>query len=675
MITNDCDITYLKGIGEKRAKLYAKIGIYSKKDLTEYYPKNYVDFSQPKSIREIVDGETCAFRGKVIAKLAPHSGRITVYRLIVSDDSYEMSVVFFNSYYSFERLVLNEEYLFYGKVKCDLVNKETLSPLFIRACENCKLIAKYPLTAGLSNTIISKNIKTALEASEFQDALPKNIREKAGLCSLKEALFDIHFPESEKKMLTARKRLVFEELLTLRLGLSLIKEKKQAHRSAEMSDVNMNEFYDSLSFQPTNAQMRAISECISDMKSGIPMNRLLQGDVGSGKTLVAAAIMYFAARNGFQSVIMAPTEILAKQHFETFSKILSPLGISVGLLTSGMSAKEKKEIKKNIFENKTLITTGTQALIQKDVKFAHLGLCVTDEQHRFGVKQRESLLDKGIFPHSLIMSATPIPRTLALMIYADLDISILNEMPKGRLPIKTYGVDSSFHERIYKFIQNLVKQGLQAYIVCPLVEEGISEKTAAVSYFDKLKQGQFSQISLGLLHGKMKQADKDKVMSDFKENKISVLISTTVIEVGIDVPKAVVMVIENAEQFGLSQLHQLRGRVGRGKFQSYCIMISDSKSEHTKERIKAMTETCDGFEIANKDLQLRGPGDFFGCAQHGLPPLKIADMTRDIETINLVQKCAYEILAEDKNLSLEKNAGLKKSVELLFNGRESFSIN
>lgn len=405
------------------------------------------------------------------------------------------------------------------------------------------------------------------------------------------------------------------------------------------------------------------------------MNRLLQGDVGSGKTLVAAAVMYFMAQNGYQSSLMAPTEILAKQHGDTLAGFLEPLGISVGLLTGSMTAKEKADIKARIKSGEVQVIVGTHALIQKDVEFAELGLSVTDEQHRFGVAQRAELQAKGQCPHSLVMSATPIPRTLALMIYADLDISILDEMPKGRLPVKTYGVDSSFHQRLYRFIIKYVNEGYQAYIVCPLIEEGASEKTAATAYFEELKSSYFAGIDLGLLHGKMKQAEKDAVMADFKANRVSVLVSTTVIEVGVDVPNAVVMIIENAEQFGLPQLHQLRGRVGRGNTQSHCILVSDSKSEYTKARIDTMVATCNGFEIADKDLELRGPGDFFGYAQHGLPPLKIANMIGDMETVREVQGYSAEILKDDPKLSKKKNAGLKELTKRLFKGGENFGYN
>ena len=676
MIKNNCEITYIKGIGEKRAELYRKLGINSLEELITYYPRDYIDYSDPRPINEIENGETCVFRGTVTKKLKPYfSGKITIYHAVVSDDTDEMLLTFFNTQFSFDKLVEKQTYLFYGKVTCDFAKKEVASPLFIPEESKNVITPKYPLTKGLFNNIVSANIGTALEKADFEDLLPDYIREKENLLSLKEAVNNIHFPESLDAYLQAQKRLAFEELLVLQLGLSLLGKKKRKANGIKMKKVPIKDFFEALPFEATNAQKTAIKDCIADMCGEQPMNRLLQGDVGSGKTLVAAAVIYFVIKNGYQASLMAPTEILAKQHKVTLSKFLEPLGITVELLTGSMTEKEKREAKKRIESGEAQVIIGTHALIQKSVVFANLALSVTDEQHRFGVKQRSTLQAKGENSHSLVMSATPIPRTLALMIYADLDISVLNEMPKGRLPIKTYGVDSGYHKRLYSFITKYVKEGYQAYIVCPLIEEGITDKTAAVKYFETLQKGALQGISMGLLHGRMKQADKDKVMSDFKDNRISVLVATTVVEVGVDVPNAVVMIIENAEQFGLSQLHQLRGRVGRGNVQSHCILVTDSKNEYTKSRVDTMVATCDGFKIANKDLELRGPGDFFGAAQHGLPSLKIANMTRDIEIVYLAQKYSSEILEEDENLSLEKNKGLRQLVAQFFKGGEKYGIN
>ena len=675
MITNNTEITKIKGISDKRAALYNKLGISTAEDLISFYPRDYIDYTEPKKIAEIENEEICVFKGEVKKKLKPYFGKVTVYHIAVSDGTDEMLITFFNNQFAYNKIVEGHSYLFYGRVTCTFAKKEALSPVFILADTESKIVPKYSLTKGLTNNIIISNMVNALEKAEFDDLLPEYIREKEELLPLKESVYNIHFPESAEMLEKAKKRLAFEELLVLQLGLSLLGKQKRRETGIPMKKVDIKDFFSSLPFQPTNAQKKAIKECISDMLKPLPMNRLLQGDVGSGKTLVAAAVMYFTVKNGFQATLMAPTEILAKQHKDTLCGFLEPLGITVELLTGSLTAKEKKLVKDKIKSGEAQIVVGTHALIQKNVEFNNLGLSVTDEQHRFGVAQRSKLQEKGENPHSLVMSATPIPRTLALMIYADLDISILNEMPKGRLPIKTYGVDSSFHQRLYRFIIKYVNEGYQAYIVCPHIEDGVGDKAAAVQYFEELKNGYLSGVSLGLLHGKMKQAEKDEVMNEFKLNHISVLIATTVIEVGIDVPNAVVMIIENAEQFGLSQLHQLRGRVGRGSTQSHCILVTDSKGEYTKARIDTMTATSDGFEIANKDLELRGPGDFFGYAQHGLPPLKIADMTKDIETVYLAQKYSKEILEEDENLSAEKNKGLCRLVENLFNGGEKFGIN
>lgn len=675
MITNNTEITYLKGIGEKRAVMYRKLGINTLDDLIGFYPKDYIDYSEPKKICEIENEETCVFKGEVTKKLKPYIGRVTVYRAAISDGTDEMLISLFNNQFAYNKLVEGESYLFYGKVSCNFAKKEAQSPVFIPLNSENRIIPKYPLTKGLTNNVVINNVSSALLQAEFTDLLPEYIKEKEALLTLKEAVFNIHFPQSEEMLEKAKKRLAFDELLVLQLGLSLLGKHKRNQNGIPMKKIPMKDFFASLPFEPTNAQKNAIKECLADMCRSIPMNRLLQGDVGSGKTLVAAAIMYFTVKNGYQASIMAPTEILAKQHRDTLAHFLEPLGVNVELLIGSLTAKEKKQTKERIKSGTAQVVVGTHALIQNDVIFCNLGLSVTDEQHRFGVAQRSRLQEKGENPHSLVMSATPIPRTLALIIYADLDISVLNEMPKGRLPVKTYGVDSSFHQRLYNFIRKYVKDGYQAYIVCPYVEEGMNDKISAVQYFEELKNGALSGIKMGLLHGKMKDSEKDWVMSEFKQNNISVLVATTVIEVGIDVPNAVVIIIENAEQFGLSQLHQLRGRVGRGSTQSHCILVTDSKGEYTKARIDTMVATCDGFEIANKDLELRGPGDFFGSMQHGLPPLKIANMTRDIDIVYLTQKYAKEILEEDKSLSMEKNKGLKLMVKNLFNGGEKFGIN
>jgi len=667
MKPND-DITFLKGVGEKRAKLFAKLGITNVGELITHFPRDYVDYTSPVPISELEPEENAVFSGYVAKKLKPYFGpHYSIFKLVVSDNTDNILITFFNSQYTFDNLIEGQEYIFYGKIKGTILAKECPSPVFIKASEKNLLTPKYNLTNGLSGKIVSSCVKNALEVCETEELLPEYIQRDYCLSTYKKALTGIHFPENMDMLIDARRRLAFEELLTLQLGLKLMKGKKRSSTSVIMENVDISEFFSRLPFSPTGAQLRSINECIEDLQRETPMSRLLQGDVGSGKTLVAAAVCCFAAKNGYQSALMAPTEILAKQHYNTLKSFLEPLGINVTLLTG---STRKKEVYEELENGTADVAVGTHALIQKKVKFKDLGLVITDEQHRFGVEQRALLSQKGMKPHTLVMSATPIPRTLAMIIYGDLDISVLDEMPKGRMPIKTYGVDTSFRQRIYNFIRKYISNGFQAYVVCPLIEEGVSEKASAVKYFETLKTEQFPDIPMGLLHGKMKQADKDKVMAEFKENKLKILISTTVIEVGVDVPNAVLMVIENAEQFGLSQLHQLRGRVGRGTEQSHCILITDSKSDYTKARIDTMVRTADGFEIANEDLRLRGPGDFFGSKQHGLPELKIADMSSDIDILQETRLLTAKILEDDPTLSKPENIGLRKLVTDLFRRSE-----
>lgn len=675
------NIIDLKGVGDKKAALYKKLGVDTVERLAEYYPRGYVDFTDPKQIRDVELGEMCVIRAKVVHKAYPsnYGARVQVFRARLTDGVGEITAVFFNAKFTFDTLQLNKEYIFCGKIGGEPFAPEIASPQFIQPGE-IGLMPKYPLTKGLSNASVSKDVKNALAIVKRAETLPAGMLAKYNLMPADDAMRRIHFPRSREEYEAARKRLVFEELLTLKLGLSQIKKRGRTLSGAVMSDVDLGEFYRSLPFTPTNAQLNAVSDCVNDMKQPYPMNRLIQGDVGSGKTMVAAAAAYFAAKNGYTTLIMAPTEVLARQHFDTFRGFLEPLGVKLAALSGSMTAADKKKVRAAAASGEIEVLIGTHALIQKSVEIKKLGLVVVDEQHRFGVGQRSALAERGNSapPHIIAMSATPIPRTLALIMYGDLDVSILNEMPKGRIPVKTYAVDSSFRTRVYNFIKKHIAAGKQAFIVCPRVEvseDDTSDKKSAIEYYNKLTANEFAGIPTGLLYGKMKQADKDAVMNDFHDNKLKLLISTTVIEVGIDVPNAVVMLIENAEQFGLSQLHQLRGRVGRGKDESFCILMSDNKSDYTNARMSAMKDTTDGYKIADIDLQLRGPGNFFGREQSGLPPMKVADLADDSGLLGEVDRLAAEILEADPALKKKGHEGLKANVMKLFGNVDEFGWN
>lgn len=672
------DITYLKGVGPKRAELYRKLGIETAEQLIELYPRDYVDLTAPVTVAQAHIGEVCAFRAFVMSKKSPFNeyARMALYKAELSDGTGNITAVFFNTKYAFGRLETGREYIFYGKITGDEIRKQISTPLFVDVSENV-LMPKYPLTAGLSNNMVSANVKTALQQVTVAESLPQPLIEKLGLLPRETAVRQIHFPRTRQEYTEARRRLVLEELLTLKLGLSLMKRRGREHTGAVMKPADITPLWRALPFEPTNAQKNAVRDCIADMQREFPMNRLIQGDVGSGKTLVAAAASYFAFLNGHGTMVMAPTEVLAQQHYKTFTEMLSGLGVRVELLSGSLTVKEKNDVRRRAESGEIDVLIGTQALIQKTSAMSSAGLVIVDEQHRFGVSQRSTLAEKGKAPHILAMSATPIPRTLALIIYGDLDFSILGEMPKGRLPVKTYAVDGSFRLRVYNFIKKHIAAGRQAYIVCPLVEssEGKSEKASAIEYYDRLVNGDFRDIPTGLLYGKLKQSEKEQVMSDFKAGKLKLLVSTTVIEVGIDVPNAVVILIENAEQFGLSQLHQLRGRVGRGSEQSFCVLMTDNRSDYTKARMDAMVRTTNGFEIAQEDLELRGPGNFFGREQHGLPPLKVADIADDAGLLTEADRVSAAILSADPQLTRPENELLRRNVERLFGGNGEYGWN
>lgn len=646
------DIRYLKGVGEKTARLYNKLGIFTVDDLIRHYPRKYLDYSNTVSVKDAPPDTPVFIKATMITPVKESMIRkgLTLYKCNFSDGETVIRVTIFNNKYLAKALRTFDDYILYGKVEKTFTSASMSSPQIERA-DKAEVHPVYPTTEKLSVKAISNSVRNALAlVGKIPETLSDYILKKYDLVSLDFATRQIHFPTDEKNVEPARHRLIFDELLTLQLGLLKLKEKDVKGNSCKIKKDFTNEFYSLLPFTPTGAQQRAVADCIEDMQSDRMMNRLIQGDVGSGKTAVAGAVIYTVIKNGAQAALMAPTEILATQHFESFKKLFASTDVRVALLTGSVKAGEKKEIKRALCNGEIDLIVGTHALIQNDVEFENLGLVCTDEQHRFGVQQRANLAMKGDNPHLMVMSATPIPRTLGLIIYGDLDISLLNELPPGRQEIRTDVVTSAYHKRIYKFIRDAVDRGEQAYIVCSLVDEGESDLVSAKEYADNLAKNEFVGYSVGLLHGKMKPAEKDKVMQSFAEGETQILVSTTVVEVGVDVPNATVMLIENADRFGLSQLHQLRGRVGRGKNKSYCILVSDNKSDSSRERLQVMKHTSNGFDIADYDLKSRGPGDFFGKRQHGLPDLKIADMLEDTETLRQCRECALKMLESDPRL-------------------------
>ncbi len=663
------DICYLKGIGPKKALLFNKIGVYTVYDLLRNYPRTYDDWSKITSIKNAAINEICTVCATVLKAPTTHriSGGMTLFKTVVSDGENDLYLTFFNNKYIPNLLKEGKEYYFKGKISGGFNKREMASPEFLPTEKAVDLIPVYAQTSGLSTREIANATKKAVNnyLQSFEEILSKDLRSKYELCHINYAISNIHFPKSEEDLKIARHRLVFEEFLILQLGLSKIKSRAKTFSSNVILRNFTNEFVKLLPFNLTGAQTRAIDEMVEDMTKSTPMNRLLQGDVGSGKTAVAAAVCYNAIKSNFQCAMMAPTEILAQQHASSLEKLLSPAGINVELLTGSTTAKNKRLIYEKLENGEIDLIIGTHAIISEGVSFKNLGLIITDEQHRFGVKQRMALAKKGNSPHTLVMSATPIPRTLALMIYGDLDISILNELPPGRQKIETYTIDSSKRHRAFNYVRKHLEEGRQGYIICPLIEESESDLASINAYAEILKEN-FSEEEFSILHGKMKPKEKDRVMSEFSKGDVKLLLSTTVVEVGVDVPNAVIMLIENAERYGLSQLHQLRGRIGRGVHKSTCILVSDAQNEEAVMRLNIMKQNSDGFIIADEDLKMRGPGDFFGKKQHGLPEMKIADMVSDMKILKMAQDCARNILNEDADLNLPENRRIKEQVKRLF---------
>lgn len=671
-------IDKLSGIGRKRAELFNKLGILSIGDLLEYYPRAYEDWSTTSSIDSLQDGDNACIRvflGTHITDSFTSGGRI-ISKGMVYDDTGTLQIVFFNNRFISGMLKGGQEYYFFGKVSKSFGGFQMISPTFSPVNNGANIQPIYKLTAGLTNKMISAAVKQAISLLPLgiNDTIPEEIRRTFGLCGLREAIVNIHFPENTSALEAARKRLVTEELLVLNIGMRSLKEHNRGITTIKAENDYFEEYKKLLPFTLTDAQERVVNECINDIiNKNTPLNRLVQGDVGSGKTVVAAAVCHTVINNGYQAAFMAPTEILARQHFATFSKLFENTPIKVGLLTGALKESEKKKVREELANGEISFVVGTHALITEKTEFNNLGIAVTDEQHRFGVSQRAKLLSKGNNPHLLVMSATPIPRTLGLVIFGDLDISIIDQLPPNRKPVKTYAVNTIKRKNCYDFIRSEIAKGRQAYIVTPLVEEGeLTDVASAEEYAAELMLNEFSDISVGIVHGHMKPAEKDEVMRKFSENEISLLVATTVIEVGVDVPNATIMVIENAERFGLSQLHQLRGRVGRGSELSYCILISNSRNQETLSRLNIMCMTNDGFRIADEDLKLRGPGDFFGERQHGLPQMSIADFA-DTKSLELSQKISDYIFFRYKDIRNDEIRVLSAKVDRLF-GRNSLNF-
>ena len=671
-LTPDTPVRYLKGVGPKTAERFEKLGILTLSDLLCHYPRRYLDFSKPYSIAEAPSDTECVVKAEVFAKPGGRilPGRRRMERITAGDDVSSLEVTWFNNPYAVQKLELGQEYYFQGIVTGGMLRRQMVNPQVRTDAQvaSSPFEAVYPQTEGLTSSAIAKCVRQLLPHVELlPDPLPPGMLKKYRLLPKADAVRAIHCPASEEEAFAARRRLIYEELLVLQLGIGRMKNHGAASTGAPMQKADASPFWDSLPFSPTGAQRRAVEEILTDMAGETSMNRLLQGDVGSGKTLVAAAAIWACIRAGYQAALLAPTEILASQHAENLNRLLAPFGMRVALLTGGMKAAPRRTTLAAIRNDEADLIVGTHAILSEGVDFARLGLAVVDEQHRFGVRQRGLLAEKAANPHLLVMSATPIPRTLGLLMYGDLDISILDELPPGRKPVKTRCITGKKRADLYGFLDREIGAGRQVYIVCPAIEDaGGSGLNAVKSYYEDIAKALLPDRRVGLMHGRLKPKEKAEVMEDFKAGRLDALVSTTVIEVGVDVPNATVMVIENAERYGLSALHQLRGRVGRGAAESWCFLVSDNASESVQKRLRFLCSTSDGFAVAQYDLETRGPGDFFGSRQHGLPTLQVADLMNDTRTLHAAQSEAAALLAADPLLERPEHALLARQVEQMF---------
>ena len=667
-------ITILRGVGPTKAKQFAALNIFTLEDLICHFPRAYEDRTRLVTVSQLeVDTPACF---KAMVMNSPRTSHIRkgldLTKVQVADHTARLSLTFFNNKFAAEQLQYGKEYIFYGAVSGDFIGYNMTNPIFetldSQPVTTRRVLPIYPLTAGLSNAAMLKAVRQALAICDPPaEILPEQVRQQYGILSADRAYYAIHEPASMEEAELAKRRLIFEEFFVFSAGLALMRASRAQKKTAPYTDLGLDAFYGALPFTLTGAQSRAIRDIAADLGRGTPMNRLVQGDVGSGKTMVAAAAAFLAVKNGRQAALMAPTEILAEQHFASLSKLLTPLGIRCSLLTGSLTPKQKKEIRAAIEAGETDLVIGTHALVADATVFHDLGLVIADEQHRFGVAQRSKLSGKGEDPHLLVMSATPIPRTLALLMYGDLEVSILDELPPGREPVDTFLVNESYRARINNFIRKHVSEGHQCFVVCPAIEENEElPMKAATVWAETLQKTTFPDLRILLIHGQMKGAEKEAVMASFARGEADVLVSTTVIEVGVDVPNATLMVIEDADRFGLSQLHQLRGRVGRGQNKSFCILTSQATNPETRQRMKAFCATTDGFKIAEEDLRLRGPGDFFGSRQSGLPVFRVASLSCDLQTLKQAQQASAHWIDTQGTADTEEARNLRQRIGALF---------